>query len=335
MPFSAGRFGRILRGVLLIGLLAAVVSCSKKTVAGVLLKFETDGTLDPDTLHVTITANSRGAGAPQTPLDWCYPITNPATFFPTTLGTAPSGDPTETVSVTASVIRAGVTLDVRQNLITEVPNDRVLELDIRFSGNCSPLVSSVVGPPQWTNCSSGVAESLCPSGETCNPATGLCGPNVVSPSTLRDGGSPLAPDGSSGSTGGSGACAENAFRLDGGVCMCEESLPTLCKYDAAPAQCVDTNKDSNNCGGCGVTCSPTAACDGGVCGAAPTQLVPPSPGCVSMRVVYESGNIYWSDMGHGTIASMSRSGSVTMIATNQAIAAVQAGAQGVLSWPKN
>src|SRR5580704_18420197 len=142
MPFSAGRFGRILRGVLLIGLLAAVVSCSKKTVAGVLLKFETDGTLDPDTLHVTITANSRGAGAPQTPLDWCYPITNPATFFPTTLGIAPSGDPTETVSVTASVLRAGVTLDVRQNYVTEVPNDRVLELDILFSGKCSAQVSS-------------------------------------------------------------------------------------------------------------------------------------------------------------------------------------------------
>jgi len=39
----------------------------------------------------------------QTPLDWCYPITNPATFFPTTLAIAPNGDPTETVSVTASV----------------------------------------------------------------------------------------------------------------------------------------------------------------------------------------------------------------------------------------
>jgi hypothetical protein len=55
-----------------------------------------------------------------------------------------------------------------------------------------------------------------------------------------------------------------------------------------------------------------------------------------MRVVYESGNIYWSDMGHGSIASMSTSGSsVKMLATNQTIAAIQAGAQGVLSWPKN
>ena len=335
MPFSAGRFGRIL-GVLLIGLLAALASCTKKTVAGVLLKFETDGTLDPDTLHVTITVNGRGAAAPQTPLDWCYPVTNPATFFPTTLGIAPSGDPTETVSVTASVLRAGVTLDVQQNLITEVPNDRVLELDIRFSGNCSQWVSSVVGPRQGMNCSSGVADSLCPTGETCNPATGLCESDVVPSSTSRDAGSPLPADGSSGSSGESGACAENAVRLDGGGCMCEESLPTLCNYDAAPPQCVDTTLDSNNCGGCGVTCSPTSACNAGVCGAAPTQLVPPSPGCISMRVVSESGNIYWSDMGHGTIESMSTSGSsVTTIAVNQEIAAVQAGAQGVLSWPQN
>jgi hypothetical protein len=330
MAFSAGRFGRMMRGVLLIGLLVALGSCSKTTVAGVLLNFETDGTLDPDTLHVTITANG------QTPLDWCYPITNPATFFPTTLAIAPNGDPTETVSVTASVLRAGATLDVRQNYITEVPNDRVLELDILFSSKCSAQISSVVGPPQGTNCPYGVAASLCPPRETCSSATGLCGSNVVPSSTLPDAGSPFAAGGSSGPTGGSGACAGNAFRLDGGGCMCEESLPTLCKDAAAPPQCVNTTLDSNNCGGCGATCSPTAACNGGVCGAEPTQLVPPSPGCVSMRVVYDSRNIYWSDMGHGSIASVSTSGgSVTTIAAEQEIAAVQDGAQGVLSWPKN
>jgi formylglycine-generating enzyme required for sulfatase activity len=169
MAFSASRFGRILWGVLLI----AVASCTKTTVAGVLLNFETDGTLDPDTLHVTITANG------QTPLDWCYPITNPATFFPTTLAIAPNGDPTETVSVTASVLRAGVTLDVRQNYITEVPNDRVLELDILFSGKCSAQVSTVVGPPHGTNCPYGVAASLCPPGATCSTATGLCVADVL------------------------------------------------------------------------------------------------------------------------------------------------------------
>jgi sulfatase modifying factor 1 len=190
MAFSAGRFARILRGVLLIGLPAAVASCSKTTVAGVLLRFETDGTLDPDTLHVTITANG------QTPLDWCYPITNPATFFPTTLAIAPNGDPTETVAVAASVLRAGVTLDVRQNYLTEVPNDRVMEYDILFSGKCSAQVGSVVGPPHGTNCPYGVAASLCPTGETCSSATGMCESNVVPSSTLPDSGTRF-PDGGS------------------------------------------------------------------------------------------------------------------------------------------
>src|SRR5271154_672268 len=178
MASSADRLGRTVRGVLPSGLLFAVASCTKTTVAGVLLNFETDGTLDPDPLHVTITANG------QTPLDWCYPITNPATFFPTTLAIAPNGDPTETVSVTASVLRAGVTLDVRQNYLTEVPNDRVVEYDILFSGKCAEQVSSVVGPPHGTNCPYGVPSSRCPPGETCRSTTGMCESNVVNATSL-------------------------------------------------------------------------------------------------------------------------------------------------------
>jgi formylglycine-generating enzyme len=177
MAFTAGGFARVLRRVSLIGLLAAVASCSKTTVAGVLLKFDTDGTLDPDTLHVTITANG------QTPLDWCYPITNAATFFPTTLAIAPNGEPTETVAITASVLRAGVTLDVRQDYLTEVPNDRTLEYDILFSGKCSALV----GPAHGTNCPYGVAASLCPPGKTCSSATGLCVGDADAATIVPDG----------------------------------------------------------------------------------------------------------------------------------------------------
>ncbi len=167
MPSAACRLCRIVWGVLRTGLLAAVASCSKTTVAGVVLKFDTDGTLDPDTLHVTITAKG------QTPLDWCYPITSPATFFPTTLAIDPNGEPTETVAVTASVLRAGETLDVRDYLV-EVPNDRVLQSEILFSATCSAQVSGVVGPPHGANCRFGVAASFCSPGNACRPTTGMC-----------------------------------------------------------------------------------------------------------------------------------------------------------------
>ena len=226
MASSAGRFGRILRGVLLIGLLAVVASCSKTTVAGVLLRFETDGTLDPDTLHVTITASGRGAGAPQTGLDWCYVITNPATFFPTTLAIAPTGDPTETVSVTASVLRGGVTLDVRQNYLTEVPNDRVVEYDILFSGKCSAQVSSVLSPPHGTNCPYPVATSLCPAGATCNPATGMC--STESPDATR-----------ADSGDGSG---------EGGDMVTEEATTETVLPVSEPPSCVEGGPGRSDCG---------------------------------------------------------------------------------------
>jgi len=52
-----------------------------------------------------------------------------------------------------------------------------------------------------------------------------------------------------------------------------------------------------------------------------------------MRVVYDSGNIYWADMGHGTISSIpTGGGAVTAIASGQPIAAVQAPG-GPLLWP--
>jgi hypothetical protein len=62
-------------------------------------------------------------------------------------------------------------------------------------------------------------------------------------------------------------------------------------------------------------------------------LVPAMTGCLSMRIVYDDSSIFWSDMGHGTIASVAiPSGVVTTIASNQRIAAVQTNT-GPLEWP--
>jgi hypothetical protein len=71
--------------------------------------------------------------------------------------------------------------------------------------------------------------------------------------------------------------------------------------------------------------SGTAVCpsDGSACSQQPTVLVPSAPGCISIRLVYDSGTLYWADMGHGTISSMPVGGdSVTTIATGLHVAAV-------------
>lgn len=135
---------------------------------------------------------------------------------------------------------------------------------------------------------------------------------------------------------GACVCAGNAYSFDGGPCTCQSDTPTLCTHGSAPPACTDTTTDWDNCGGCGIACKPTAACLGNVCGKEPMQLVAPAPGCVSMRVVYDSGTIYWSDMGHGTISSIpvagSDAGTVTTIAAGLDIAAVQT-PNGPAFWP--
>ncbi len=124
--------------------------------------------------------------------------------------------------------------------------------------------------------------------------------------------------------GGACVCAPGAFSYDGGACTCQGYVPKLCTYTNEPPQCIDPTTDPNNCGECGVTCKPKAACINGVCGNEPTPLVAPAPGCVSIHVVYEAGFLYWADMGHGSINRISTAGGpVTTLASSPHIAAIQ------------
>lgn len=216
---------------------------------------------------------------------------------------------------------------------------------------------------------SGASTTGTSTGSATGSATGASAGAANTGSAAGAGGSAGAPSGSAGGLPWSGAssdagasgsdgtcvgptqyvngagacvCATNAYKrapggttgLDAGPCACESDLPTICGFDAGvPAMCVDTTLDPANCGGCWSQCKPNAACNASACGAEPTTLVPPTPGCVSMRVVYDSGNIYWADMGHGTISSIPAGGGVvTTIASRQPIAAVEAPG-GPLLWP--
>jgi sulfatase modifying factor 1 len=155
-------------------LLLATTQCTKTTVAGVMLVFETDRTVDPDTLHVTVTSE-----AGKTLLDRCYAVTSQPRFFPTTLAIGSDGNAAASVLISASVLRAGVTLDVRQNVVMQVPTDHVAELDIVFSARCTAQVGLATAPLPGTNCTTGLVSSRCQTGSTCDPTTGMCTANVV------------------------------------------------------------------------------------------------------------------------------------------------------------
>jgi hypothetical protein len=103
--------------------------------------------------------------------------------------------------------------------------------------------------------------------------------------------------------------------------------PELCGV-ACGTTCVNLATDNDNCGACGVVCTPLAACDAGVCGAEPTELVAPAPGCRSMRLALEDGMITWADLGHGTINRVATGGGpVTTLATGVLPAVIYTGGE--------
>lgn len=93
--------------------------------------------------------------------------------------------------------------------------------------------------------------------------------------------------------------------------------------------CVDFAIDPANCGACGVTCNPQAPCRGGACQAPPTVIVSAAPGCLSIDIVHENGQLTWADLAHGTIKRVATSGGpVTTLASSLTLA-------GIHAWPSN
>jgi poly(3-hydroxybutyrate) depolymerase len=201
-----------------------------------MLVFATDGTLDPDDLKVDI------SGSDGKTVDLDFPISSPATFFPTTLAIASNGNPAESVSITANVWKSGVPLAIEQRLVRNVPTDHVGEVDILLSARCTPLVSYF----------DGLAISLCAMpgntvllNETCDPATETCVSDVIDGPTL-----PLfngidaaaLSSGVAGSDGGDATMAGDAQEDSGPVA--ETSDGTSGKLDASDGS-VSTGLDSS------------------------------------------------------------------------------------------
>ena len=141
--------------------------------------------------------------------------------------------------------------------------------------------------------------------------------------------------GSTGATAGSGTGATSggsagaSTRVSSGAATSggsgTESGVNTNTASGATAGTASTSGTGNASGVMSGIDSGTGICpsDGSACGQEPTALAPSAAGCVSIRLVYDSGTLYWADMGHGTISSMSVGGGpVTTIATGLHIAAV-------------
>jgi hypothetical protein len=117
--------------------------------------------------------------------------------------------------------------------------------------------------------------------------------------------------GNAGTTGLGSMCIANAATLDvspcrcvtgayihNSACQCQAGLTDICPTTG----CTDKMVDPDNCGTCGTRCAPTSTCNGGVCGPAPTVLLPPVSGCVGgLSIAASDGTVFYADATHNTI----------------------------------
>jgi hypothetical protein len=107
-------------------------------------------------------------------------------------------------------------------------------------------------------------------------------------------------------------CPLNSYNRADAGCQCQTGLDKVCTVKGLEGGmvpgCIDSMTNASNCGACGTVCEPNAACIAGHCGKSPTALVAAATGCTSIHLVYETGKIYWTDQGHGTVKSVATTG---------------------------
>jgi hypothetical protein len=104
-------------------------------------------------------------------------------------------------------------------------------------------------------------------------------------------------------------CIPGAYTYEGS-CRCQMGEPDICPV----VGCTDKTLDPENCGCCGTGCGTTSTCNAGVCGPAPTMLLPAVRGCVGMTIAASGGTVYYADSLHNTINKI---GAVAPLASNE------------------
>ncbi len=140
------------------------------------------------------------------------------------------------------------------------------------------------------------ASSVCVNGACqCGFGQIQCGTNCITPSV-----DPLNC-GACGNVCGIGTNAGKPFCVSGGCIAACPSPLTGCPIGSGPnSECVNTDSDSDNCGGCGIKCTGNTGCSAGQC--VPKVTVGPDPGkCVGggppISVPDDNGTVCTGSLG--------------------------------------
>ncbi len=261
----------IVFGVAAAGAGAFGAGCGRATGpdrGGLMLMIGQDGPLALDTLRIDV-ATSAGVTLRHSELRI------PAeTELPTTLAIASNGDPTAAVRIAVSGLRAGVAIDRRDNLVEQVPVDRVAALPIVLSARCTAQVETVAGE----------ARSRCAAEETCDPSTGACVSSHIDGSRLGT----YAP-GQESSIGVAVVPTETDAGTTSGACgATEKRCGTQCvstrdpAFGCAAAACGPCSVDPNAIFSCDASAAcALAACATGYkpCGGRCVAVSDPTYGC--------------------------------------------------------
>ena len=152
--------------------LVLAASCGKVEPdrGGLMLLLSQDGDLALDKLEVRVTSGEKVL------LDSVYHLPAEASL-PTTIAIVSNSDPAATASIHVVGWKGKVPVDVRDNIVKQIPVDRVTAFPIVLSARCSDQVQ-VVGDQAFSKCDDGNGAT------TCNPATGDCVPTEVDASQL-------------------------------------------------------------------------------------------------------------------------------------------------------
>jgi formylglycine-generating enzyme required for sulfatase activity len=162
--------------------LVAAFACSRKTTqaGGLELLIATNLTsptqFDSITLEVQQQTTAGTFGPPLIDTNFLVPG---ETSLPTSFAIVAGSSPDQVVLIQLVALLHDQPVDLRE-VEVQVPTDRVAQLTLILSESCLGQVTTSVG---------GQVVSTCPSGQSCQPATGKCGTNAIpTPSTTFDGG---------------------------------------------------------------------------------------------------------------------------------------------------
>ncbi|MGH7435875.1 MAG: hypothetical protein ACRENE_09390 [Polyangiaceae bacterium] len=297
----------------LAGVLAAGCSARVQQAGGLEVVIATDMKVPDafDTLNVEVRQQTSDGSWESPLLSDPYAVRSPSSL-PRTVSIQAGSSPDQTVLIDVTARKGGPagTKVVFREVQVQVPRDRVAELDVWIASVCSGVVD-------------------CPAQQSCDPATGACGSNVINATTLplydphRDAMAPrpelpdatldgpalddvsaapppdVAQDGGAGQESGVGADDAGDDAADGGEASVPEAAPCVgggaCTPDACTGGLLECDGGTLSCVATstapnGSLCDAGAVCGQGACNACDNGAdCTPTSSCAKKTIDCSSG----------------------------------------------